>query len=152
MNNIKSILSIALLTIFCSCGPKTTTSTDQLMKEIDSYKSKVDTNKSLKKKNTGGVLTDDEGFKDIGTFIYDTLFDENTNELYRITNIEMTDKTITETYYFDKGNLVYVTSVSDNATKKVYLNNNGKVIHSSNISIEEQKLLLDKAKRFKKAF
>ena len=152
MNNLKSILSIVSLAILCSCGPKTVTSTDQLVKETETYISKVDANKDLKETTTEGALTDIDGFKDIGTFKYHVLFDENKNELYRIKNIEKTDKTITETYYFDKGNLIYVTSVSNNTSKKIYLNNRGKVIHSSNISIEEQKLLLDKAKRFKKAF
>jgi hypothetical protein len=152
MNYLKSILSIVLLTILCSCGPKTTTSTDQLVKETETYTSKVDANKSLKETTTEGALTDIDGFKDIGTFKYHVLFDESNNQLYRIKNIEKTDKTITETYYFSKGDLVYVTSVSYNTSKKIYLNNRGKVIHSSNISPEEQKLLLDKAKRFKKAF
>lgn len=152
MNKLKSILSILLLIIVCSCGPKTATSSDQLMKETEVYTSKVDANKNLKETTTEGALTDDAGFKDIGTFKYYVLFDEGTNELYRIKNIEKTDKTITETFYFDKGNLVFVTSVSNNTSKKIYLNNRGKVIHSSNISPEEQKLLLDKAKRFKKAF
>ena len=152
MNKLKSILSIILLTILCSCGPKTVTSTDQLVKETETYTSKVDANKNLKETTTEGALTDIDGFKDIGTFKYDVLFDESTNELYRIKNIEKTDKTTSETFYFDKGKLVYVTSVSNNTSKKIYLNSRGKVIHSSNISIEEQKLLLDKAKRFKKAF
>ena len=152
MNNLKSILSILLLTIVCSCGPKTVTSTDKLVKETETYTSKVDDNKNLKETTTEGALTDMDGFKDIGTFKYDVLFDESSNELYRIKNIEKTDKTVTETYYFDKGDLVYVISFSDNTTKKIYLNNKGKVIHSTNISPEEQKLLLDKAKRFKKAF
>lgn len=152
MNNLKSILSIVLLATLCSCGPKTLTNTDQLLKKTEMYTSKVDANKKLKETTTEGALTDIDGFKDIGTFKYDVLFDESSNALYRIKNTEKTDKTITETYYFDKGKLIYITSESDNATKKIYFNNNGKVIHSSNISPEEQKLLLDKAKRFKKAF
>ena len=148
---LKSILPIALLTIIFSCGPKITTSTDQLVKEIESYASKVDANKRLKETTTEGALTDVDGFKDIGTFKYYVLFEESTNELYRIKNIEKTDKTITETFYFENGDLVQAISVSSNATQKIYLSR-GKVIHSSNISPEEQKLLLDKAKRFKKAF
>src|SRR5690606_27175447 len=152
MNKLKSILSIILLTILCSCEQKAVTSTDKLVKETETYTSKVDANKNLKETTTEGALTDIDGFKDIGTFKYDVLFDESTNELYRIKNIEKTDKTTSETFYFDKGKLVYVTSVSNNTSKKIYLNSRGKVIHSSNISIEEQKLLLDKAKRFKKAF
>lgn len=150
MNRITILTAVIGMTLF-SCGSKTVTSADQLVKETETYTSKTDANSNLKETLTEGVLTDIEGFKDIGTFKYYVLFDENTNELYRIKNIEKTEKTITETFYFDKGKLVKVMSATGNSTKKIYLKN-GKVVSSSNISVEEQKLLLDKAKRFKKAF
>ncbi len=150
MNRITILTAVIGMTLF-SCGTKTPSSTEQQLKTIDSYTLKTDANSNLKETLTEGALTDIEGFKDIGTFKYYVLFDENTNELYRIKNIEKTDKTTTETFYFDKGKLVKVMSATGNSAKKIYLKN-GKVVSSSNISIEEQKLLLDKAKRFKKAF
>lgn len=150
IKHIKTALIVMGIGLVFSCGPKTTSSKEAQLANTQSYISKIDTNNALKEIISEGVLTDVDGFKDIGSFKYYVLFDEKTNELYRIKNVETTDKIITENFYFENNKLIYISSVTNNSTKKIYLHK-GKVISSSNINPEDQKLLLAKAERFKKA-
>lgn len=147
-----SIFAIIIVTILYSCGSKkAVVNKEELIKEINSYASKVDNNNTLKTEVTEGALTDLEGFKDIGTFKYTVYFVEITKELFKIKNVEMTSKTITETYYFQDHELVYLISVSDNDNKNIYLKK-GRVISATNTTSDDQQLLLAKAERFQKAF
>lgn len=148
---VKSILGIALIVTIYACGPKVTKSTETLVKETQSYMSKVDAKNNLTEETTQGALTDSKGYKDIGTFKYTTFYSKKTSELFKIKNVETTTNTITETYYFEANALVAIKSESSNGTKIVLLNN-GKVISEKNLTPQEKKDLLKKAKRFKKAF
>lgn len=148
----KSIISIFIITILYSCGSKKAAiNQDSLVEEINSYVTTIDTNKNLKKEVTEGALTDSEGFKDIGTFKYTVYYDETSKELFKIENVETTDKTIIETYNFKKNKLVRIKLVSGNSTKKIYLKKE-KVISEENTTSEDQQLLIEKANRFYKAF
>lgn len=96
MRKIGFILTVISLTII-SCGPKPGKSISSITKEIDNYKSKVDANANLQEETIEGALTDTDGFKDIGQFNYTVYSDRNNNDLVKIKNIEITDKTISET-------------------------------------------------------
>lgn len=150
---MKKCYLILLLTIaLISCGSKVSKSRESVIKETGIYSQKIDADKGIKTEITEGALTDNEGFKDIGKFNYTVFFNNETNELLKITNVETTDKTITEDYYFKNNKLTYFESSSEKLKpKKIYLSN-GKVISIENLSTEEQKLLTAKAKRFHKAF
>jgi len=148
---LKSLLVILIISTINSCGPKVGKDSNALLKDTKSHISKIDSNKTLKSEFTEGALTDAEGFKDIGTFKYTVYFDENTNELFKIKNVEKTTKSITETYYFQENELVYLKSVSGNDTKIIYLKK-GRVVSETNTTSEDQQLLLAKAERFQKAF
>lgn len=147
MNKLKSILSIVLLSMMFSCGPKAVSSKDDIVKESIIYTSKIDSKKNLKEEITEGALTDEEGFKDIGTFKYTVYFDERSNELFKITNVEKTDKTISETYYFKDGKL-FVIKINENQSErtKVYGGN------LENSKSDEHKFYIKKARRFKSDF
>lgn len=149
---MKNYLGLIFLLGFFSCGTKTSLSADATIAQTEKIVSKIETNNNLKETLTEGALTDKEGFKDIGSFKYYVLFNESDNILFRIKNIEITDKTITETYYFSDNKLVFINSKLDNnPDKKIYIHNN-RVTAKEHINLEEEKLLLDKAKRFQKAF
>lgn len=149
MRNVFHILII--LALFASCGPKPNQSIADITKITDTYISKVDAKTNLKEEMIEGALTDAEGFKDIGKFKYTVYFDGQTNELFKIKNIEMTDKTISETYYFNAGNLMFINTNLGGALNKIYVQKN-KIISDTKMDADSQKLLLEKAKRFKKAF
>ncbi|WP_445736081.1 hypothetical protein [Mariniflexile sp.] len=150
MKNYLSSLFVLLTLV--SCGTKTHLSADAVVSETDKTISKIDTNSNLKEIKTEGVLTDTDGFKDIGSFKYYVLFDEKTHELHQIKNIETTNKTLAETYYFSDNKLIHIHSkLSDKPVKKIYLHNK-KVVAKEHVTPEEEKLLLDKANRFQKAF
>lgn len=146
------ILSIVLIaTLLFSCGTKKM-SNDEITKTTETLVSKIDANKTLKKETTEGALTDKAGFNDIGTFKYSVYFDAANKDLYRIENIEMTDKTRKETYYFDNEKLVFIkASAANESTKEIYTKG-FKMLMKKNASDDEAKLLIDKAKRFKAAF
>ncbi|WP_040280540.1 hypothetical protein [Psychroserpens damuponensis] len=151
MRNTIAILVLTL--IFVSCGTKTKKSTDTIINTTKIYVSKIDNNKTLKEEFTEGALTDEKGFEDIGTFKYSVLFDKDSKELFRIKNVEISKNTVTEYYYFQNHKLVYIVSSTPNQNdKKIYTNGDKKVVSSSNASDDEVKLLLQKAKRFKKSF
>ncbi|WP_308991541.1 hypothetical protein QLS71_005865 [Mariniflexile litorale] len=149
---MKNLGFIILLLTVLSCGTKTYISKDVAVAEIEKTISKIDANKKLKETITEGALTDKEGFKDIGTFKYYVFFDENTNELSKIKNTEITSKTITEAYYFSDNKLIFITSqIANTPIKKIYIQNK-RVISKEHVNEEEEKLLLNKANRFQKAF
>lgn len=145
-------LYLVLAVILVSCGTKVPKDLESLIKEVELYSERIDIDKSLESKTIEGALTDAEGFKDIGKFKYTVFFNKESKDLVKIVNVETTDKAMTETYYFENNKLNFfdVSSGNQNA-KKLYLNN-GKVVSSQNISSEEQKLFLAKAKRFKQQF
>ena len=149
----KSILiAIIIVSSLYSCGSKkSVVNKEQLIKEVNSYVLKIDSNKNLKSEITEGALTDIDGFNDIGTFKYTVFFDENIKEVFKIKNIENTDKTITETYYFQDNELVYLKSASGTDIKNIYLKK-GRVISETNTTSDDLQLLLAKAERFRKAF
>ncbi|MDO7171057.1 hypothetical protein [Mariniflexile sp. AS56] len=149
---MKNLAYILLLVTVLSCGTKTTLSTDAAVAKTEKATLKIDANKNLKETLTEGALTDKDGFKDIGTFKYYVFFDENSKELVKIKNIEITSKTITETYYFSDNKLIFITSETANTpAKKIYIQNK-KVVAKEQVNAEEQKILLNKATRFQKAF
>lgn len=139
------------ITLIVSCGPKTSKSIAVITKETDTYISKVNANTSLKEETIEGALTDTEGFKDIGSFKYTTFFNEQSKQLYKIKNVEKTDKTITETYYFQDGNLVLIDANLNGKSNQTYIHK-GKVLSENKTETPDEKLLLEKAKRFRKAF
>lgn len=148
MRNI--LLYTIMVIILFSCGNKNLKSNDSIVETTKTYVYKIDKNKNLKEEFTEGALTDEKGFEDVGRFKYSVLFDKDSKELFRIKNTEISDITLTEYYYFHNHNLVYViASVSNQADKKIYTNGIKKVISSSNVSDDELRLLLQKAKRFK---
>ncbi|MEO8773097.1 MAG: hypothetical protein ABI263_08085 [Gelidibacter sp.] len=147
----KILQFIFVLALFASCGPKTSKSIADISKETNVYVSKIDANSNLKEEMIEGALADIEGFKDIGKFKYTVYFDEQTNELFKIKNVEITDKTISETYYFNSGDLVRIDTNLEGVSNKIYVQNN-KVISENKTNAAAQKLLLEKAKRFQKAF
>src|SRR5690606_9142925 len=146
--NLYLILIVALV----SCGPKVSKSPENIMKEVEVYTSKIDKDKGVKNEVVEGALTDNEGFKDIGKFKYTVFFNEDTKELLKIENIEITDKTIKEVYYFENNQLTYFDSTSENSKpKKIYFYK-GKAVSFENVTSDEQKLFIAKSKRFQKAF
>lgn len=148
----KCNLYLAFIIVLVACGPKIYKNTESVIKEVDIYSQKIDTDKGIKTEIVKGALTDNEGFKDIGKFKYTVFFNNETHELLKIENIETTDKTITENYYFKNNKLTYFESSSKNSkAKKIYLFN-GKVVSTENLSSEEQKLFITKVKRFQKEF
>lgn len=145
---IKSIVVIIVASVLYSCGTKkAAVSQEEFIKTVNAYVSKVDSNKTLKTEVTEGALTDDEGFNDIGTFKYTVFFDEKTNEMFKIENVEKTNETISETYYFKDNEFVFVkfNKIID-GEKQLY---NGTLKDGKTISLNFYK---DKAKRFQKAF
>ncbi|HUH29459.1 hypothetical protein [Gelidibacter sp.] len=147
----KGVQILFAIVLFTSCGPKPSKSIGDIIKEIDTYISKVDANSNLKEETIEGALTDREGFKDIGKFKYTVYVDGQNNQLYKIKNVEMTDKTIFETYYFKEGELIFIDTNIGGASHKMYVQKN-KVISETKTNAETQKLLLEKANRFQKNF
>lgn len=149
---LKSLISILVITVIYSCGSKKSAlNQENLIDDIKSYITSVDANGTLTKKTTEGALTDAEGFKDIGTFKYTVYFDAGTEELFKIENVEKTNKNLTETYYFRNQKLVYLKSVSGTTAKKIVLNDD-RVILEENTTPEDQTALIEKANRFSKMF
>ncbi|WP_299393034.1 hypothetical protein [uncultured Gelidibacter sp.] len=147
----KALLVIFGMILFASCGPKPGKSTASLTTEINSYVSQVDANKNLKQETIEGALTDTQGFKDIGNYKYTVYFDEQSNTLYKIKNVETTAETLTEVYYFKDGDVVLIDTKSAGTASKMYVHKN-KVISETKTEPSAQKLLLEKANRFLKAF
>jgi hypothetical protein len=148
----KRLLYLVLVVVLASCGTKVSKSPESLTKEVALYSEKIDANKALESEITEGALTDSEGVEDIGKFKSTVFFNKETKELLKITNIETTDKTITENYYFKSNKLSYFDSHSGNSKpKKIYLFNS-KVVSTENVTSQEQKLFIAKSKRFQKAF
>lgn len=144
----KSLLLVTIILSLNSCGAKkSAASQEELIKEINSYVSKVDSDTSLKSEVTEGALTDAEGFNDIGTFKYTVFFNEKSNDVLKIVNVEKTKETISETYYFKDNEFVFVkfNKVID-GEKQLY---NGTLKDGKTESLNFYK---DKAKRFQKAF
>lgn len=144
----KSIVAILIISILYSCGTKkSAVNKEELIKEVNAYVSKVDNNNNLKKEVTEGALTDSEGYKDIGTFIYTVYYDEKTKELFKINNIEKTSETINETYYFKDDKYVFVkfadTNLKDSQLPK------GSIKDGPSKTRDFYK---DKAERFQKEF
>lgn len=147
----KAVQILSAIILFTTCGPRPSKSIADITKEIDDYISNVDDNSDLKVETIEGALTDLEGFKDIGKFKYTVYFDGQSNHLYKIKNVEMTDKTISETYYFKDGDLMFIDTNLGGASNKMYVQKN-KVISETKTDAETQKLLLEKAKRFQKNY
>lgn len=147
----KALQILFTITLFVSCGPKPSKSNAVTTNETNAYISKIDTSSNIKEEMIEGALTDEEGFKDIGTFKYTVYFDGKSNTLYKIKNVEMTDKTISETYYFKDDNLIFIDTNFDGTSNRMYVQKN-KVISETKMDAAIQKLLLEKAKRFQKAF
>lgn len=145
---IKAIVAIIIVSVIYSCGAKkSAASQEELIKEINSYVSKVDSNTTLKTEVTEGALTDAEGFNDIGTFKYTVFFNEKSNDVLKIVNVEKTNETISETYYFKDNEFVFVKfNKQIDGVKQLY---NGILKDGKTESLNFYK---DKAKRFQKAF
>ncbi|TXE08637.1 hypothetical protein ES711_09060 [Gelidibacter salicanalis] len=146
-----TLLIIFGILMFSACGTKPNKSAAKLTQEIDTYVSEINANSNLKQEITEGALTDMEGFKDIGTFKYTVYFDAPSNTLHKIKNVETTAQVVTEIYYFKDGDVVLMDVNSGGATTKFYVHKN-KVISGVTSDAPNQKLLLEKANRFQKAF
>lgn len=142
---------LLVLVLFTSCGSKPSKSIAVITKETDAYISKVDANSSLQEEMMEGALSDAEGFKDIGKFKYTVYFERKTKALYKIQNVEITDKTISETYYFKDGDLVFIDANLGRTSNKMYVHRST-IISETKTDAATQKVLLEKAKRFQKAF
>ena len=142
---------LLVLAFFFSCGPKPSKSIAVITKETNTYISLVDANSNLVEEMIEGALADAEGFEDIGKFKYTVYFDGQTNELFKIKNVEITDKNISETYYFKSGDLVLIDTNLGGTSNKIYVQKN-KIISETKTDAPTQKLLLEKAKRFQKEF
>jgi hypothetical protein len=147
----KAFQILFAITLFVSCGPKPSKSLSVIIKETNAYISKVEANANFKTEVTEGALTDTEGFQDIGKFKYTVFFDAQTKDLYKIHNVEITNGNISETYYFRDGDLVLIDGNLGGSPSKMYVHN-GKIISENKNDAATQKLLLQKAKRFQKAF
>lgn len=148
----KRLFNLVLVVVLASCGTNLSKNPEILIKETEVYSENIDAEKSLESETTEGALTDTEGFKDIGKFKSTFYFNKDTKDLLKITNVETTDKTIIENYYFKNNQLNYFNTSSENSKpKKIYLYN-GKAVSSENLSSDEQKLFIAKAKRFQKGF
>lgn len=148
MRNCLAFL-IVVLVVF-SCGNKTVKTEESFIKTTQDYIAEIDNNASLTEEFTEGALTDKDGFKDIGRFKYSVLFDKSSGELFRIKNTEISNTTVQESYYFHKHNLVcIISSTAGQPVKKIYSEGFKNVVSKTNVSDQEAKLLLDKAKRFK---
>ena len=148
----KRHLYLVLVVVLVSCGTKVSKNPESLIKEVELYSAEIDSGKALETDIIEGTLTDGEGFEDIGKFKSTVFFNKETKELLKIKNIEITDKTITENYYFKNNKLSYFNSHSGNSKpKKIYFYN-GRVVSTESLSAEEQKLFIAKAKRFQKEF
>lgn len=143
--------SLALLCSIVSCGPKPSKTVSAITSDIDAFVTKIDANQKLKKETIEGALTDAKGFKDIGTFKYTVYFNDETKTLYKIKNVETTDTTISETYYFDRGNLVLIKADLEEGPQKLYVKKK-KIISKNNTVPAIHKLLVDKAERFQKSY
>ena len=148
---MKKAFVLILIIVFASCGPKPSKSIASITKETNAYISNIDANSNLKEEMVDGALTDTEGFKDIGKFKYTVYFDGQTKELFKIENVEMTNKTLSETYYFNNGNLVLIKTNLEGTSNKMYVQKN-KIVSETKMDASRQKLLLEKANRFKKIF
>lgn len=148
---IKTFQILVAITLFVSCGPKPSKSLSVITKETNAYISKTESSSNFKTEVTEGALTDTEGFQDIGKFKYTVFFDAQTKSLYKIHNIEMTNATSSETFYFKDGDLILIEADLGGQARKMYVQS-GKIITENENADTEQKLLLEKAKRFQKAF
>ncbi|QDO93405.1 hypothetical protein FNB79_05245 [Formosa sediminum] len=152
---VKGILIIVICATVWSCGVNKHLDSSNLISDIEAYISKVDSDNSLEESTVEGALTDTEGFEDIGTFKSHRRFNPTTKTLYRIENIENienTGDTRAERYYFRDNSLVAVrVNSSPTNNKNIYLNE-GKIISSSNIDLEEAELLIVKGERFKNEY
>lgn len=147
----KILYAILIGTVLFSCGIKKM-SNDEIAQTTEILVAKNKANKTLKKETTEGALTDKDGYNDIGKFKYSVYYDETSKALYRIENIEMTDVTLTETYYFKDNDLYFIETLESSAAEKAIYTKGFELLMKKNASDAETKLLINKAKRFKTAF
>ncbi len=144
-------LSIFIVTM-CACAPKTYPSTDVIIKETKGYVEKTNANRNLEESFDEGALTDVSGNEDIGYFKYYTYHDRESNELIRIKNIETTDNTVAENFYFKASKLVFINVKTDREPVKEMYIINGKVVNKTTVNSKYMEVLLNKAKLFQSEF
>lgn len=142
---------LILLFVSLSCGPRPSVSIAKQVQDTESYVTSINNNINLDHKTIEGALTDAEGFKDIGSFTYTVFFDGETKKLMKIKNIETTDRTLSETYFYKNEKLVFIQVNEDGKKQDLFIRGN-KVISETTLNMDMQKLLLNKAKRFEKNF
>lgn len=147
----KLSLGLLFLTII-ACGSKTVKSSDAVLKDTKAIVEKINSNTQLEASVVEGVLTDASGTKDTGHFKYSVYFDAQTKILNRIKNVETTQKTVTENFYFKNNKLVFISVEAEGETKKEAYIVNGNVINETSIDADYLKILLNKAKMFQKEF
>lgn len=147
----KVIIIITVLTVFWSCGSKPSTSKSSTLAEAQNWVSQIDADFKLKSDKTSGALTDVKGFEDIGRFDYTVFYKESNRELVKIRNVEITNQTVTESYYFNNESLFFIQIEDQGVTKKIYLKKR-KVLFSEEVSSDEVKRLVEKGKRFQQMF
>ncbi|GAA0738120.1 hypothetical protein [Gaetbulibacter jejuensis] len=115
---------VIVFLIFASCSPEINQETtfvksfEDLKEEIIAFKNyerEVKNNKNLKQEIAEVISTDTTRFK------HSVFYNEKTNELFRIKNIEITDKTLVENYYFKNGEFYFVLVGETEASYPQYL-------------------------------
>lgn len=150
--NVKNILFCALFVTATACGTHASKSEDELVQTLNTYMVKVNENHTLGETVVEGALTDNKGQNDIGSFTYYVNYNKDTKDLCHIKNIENTNQTREEHYYYKNNTLVTVlVNATASSDKKIYINK-GRIISSLNIAPEEQDLLLAKGERFLKEY
>lgn len=149
---IKFFTLFLLFLIVIACGTKVSKSTDAMQKEVYVLVEKTNTNSSLEQSVVEGALTNASGTADIGSFKIQYFFDAETKTLLRIKNIETTNKILTENFYFNNNELIFIDFEKSGETKKQLFIDKGRIVNSASSESEYTKILLNKAKMFQKEF
>lgn len=149
---IKFFTLFLLFLIVIACGTKVSKSTDVMQKEVYVLVEKTNTNSSLEQSVVEGALTNASGTADIGSFKIQYFFDAETKTLLRIKNIETTNKILTENFYFNNNELIFIDFEKSGETKKQLFIDKGRIVNSASSESEYTKILLNKAKMFQKEF
>ncbi|MFB9055413.1 hypothetical protein ACFFU9_01545 [Mariniflexile ostreae] len=146
---MKQIMIFILLVTFCSCATKIPLA--EKVRAANDYVAGIDANNDLETTRVNGVLTDVSGVTDTGQYVLEYYYNTH-NNLFRIKNIETTDKVVVENFYFKNKQLIFITSETASASlKKLYISK-GKIINESEVDAAYGKILLNKAKMFQKDF
>ena len=149
--NPKIIVAMLVFVLFYNCGTKMPSNSENIIKDRESYVSKLN-QQPLETKISEGALTDASGFKDVGKFKLTYYYKSDTKNLVRIENIETTSKVVTENFYFENKDLLAISTKTDDAiAEKLYVYK-GNVINNTDLDADYKKVLLDKSRLLRKDF